>query len=35
MAGYMSNAEIKAILQDGTRVNQNYVDAGSNSNILS
>jgi hypothetical protein len=33
-AGYISNAEIKDILNDPSRVNSNYVDVGSNSNIL-
>ncbi len=33
-AGYISNAEIKAILNDASRVNQNYLDQQSHSNIL-
>src|SRR4051794_16790345 len=33
-AGYISNAEIKAILNDASRVNQNYIDQLSHSNIL-
>lgn len=33
-AGYISNAEIKAILSDATRVTNSYVDSHSNSNIL-
>jgi hypothetical protein len=33
-AGYISNAEIQDILNDPTRVNQNYLDEGSNTNIL-
>lgn len=33
-AGYISNAEIKQILDDPSRVNQHYIDAQSNSNIL-
>lgn len=33
-AGYIANAEINAILQDSSRVNQHYVDPTSNSNIL-
>lgn len=33
-AGYISNAEINDILKDSSRVNQHYIDAGSNSNVL-
>ncbi|SPQ21569.1 e2cb8c7a-6b71-4cba-a482-675fd0a9b2df [Thermothielavioides terrestris] len=33
-AGYISNAEIKSILNNATRVNVAYVDEASNSNIL-
>ncbi|OAA81632.1 Glycoside hydrolase [Akanthomyces lecanii RCEF 1005] len=33
-AGYISNAEIKAIAKDKNRVVKSYMDAGSNSNVL-
>ncbi|OTA05027.1 chitinase [Trichoderma parareesei] len=33
-AGYMSNAEIQEILADSSRVNQNYIDLSSNTNVL-
>lgn len=33
-AGYIANAEIDEILKDPSRVNQNFVDRNSNSNIL-
>jgi hypothetical protein len=33
-AGYIANAEIQDILNDASRVNQNYVDEASNTNIL-
>ncbi|OAQ63718.2 chitinase [Pochonia chlamydosporia 170] len=33
-AGYIADAEIKEILKDSSRVNQNYLDGPSNSNIL-
>ncbi|KAH8649114.1 glycoside hydrolase superfamily, partial [Xylariales sp. PMI_506] len=33
-AGYISDAEIKAIIADPSRVNQNFVDASSNTNVL-
>ncbi|KAL2023348.1 hypothetical protein VTK56DRAFT_3086 [Thermocarpiscus australiensis] len=33
-AGYISNAEIKDILNDASRVSQSYIDEVSNSNIL-
>ncbi|OAA36492.1 chitinase [Metarhizium rileyi] len=34
IAGYIADAEIKEIIQDQSRVNQNYVDGPSHSNIL-
>lgn len=33
-AGYASNAEIQEILANSSRVNQNFIDAASNANIL-
>ncbi|KAF7561921.1 hypothetical protein G7046_g2225 [Stylonectria norvegica] len=33
-AGYISNAEISAIINTPSRINQNYLDATSNTNIL-
>lgn len=33
-AGYIADAETYAILSDSSRANQNYVDVGSDSNIL-
>lgn len=33
-AGILANAEIQSILQNATRVNQNYIDEASNTNIL-
>ncbi|KAL6887059.1 glycoside hydrolase family 18 protein [Trichoderma evansii] len=33
-AGYISNAEIQEILANSSRVNQNFIDAASNTNIL-
>lgn len=33
-AGYISDAEIKAIIKDPSRVNRNYIEGPSNSNIL-
>ncbi|KAK4496425.1 hypothetical protein PRZ48_012405 [Zasmidium cellare] len=33
-AGYIANAEIEAIIKNSSRVNQNFVDPTSNSNIL-
>jgi len=33
-AGYIANAEIQDILNDPSRVNQNYIDGPSNTNIL-
>lgn len=33
-SGYISNAEIEEILANSSRVNQNYIDTSSNTNIL-